>query len=546
MTTRLERAAMPVFVVFLVACTGHFLEEEEGPAQTETGIRLDPPDGIGERALECEADHAPLRRLSHREYQRTMRDLFAGIELPTLMVAPDARRAGFTNNYESLAPSSLLVNQYFENARAIAAAAAAPEIEALDCAPSADCFRRFVAGFGERAYRRPLEGAEVDEYAAIYASGPAAGDFELSVEMAILGFLQSPAFVYRPELGGSDAHLTQHEIASRLSYFIWGTMPDRTLLDAANGGELEGDGLTAEVDRMLVDPRAREGLLSATTEWLSVDLLQQRLKADEYEFTDEVRGALRESLEMFLWERVFSETGSLDELLTSNGAYVNSTVGRIFGVADAGEEWEWRELDDRHGLLTHPALLAIHGYGTYPSPVRRGVFILTDLLCDAPSPPPGDVSMEERPSMSESGETLTNRQGYAELTQSISRCATCHDRINPLGFAFENYDTVGAYREMDNGYPIDASGSSAGFTLRTPFVFQNAGELTTQLNQSPRVRACIVDRWVRYATGGGSLAYDPCFRRELEAIASSPGASLRDIVIAIAIHPKFSAAEVVQ
>jgi hypothetical protein len=154
--------------------------------------------------------------------------------------------------------------------------------------------------------------------------------------------------------------------------------------------------------------------------------------------------------------------------------------------------------------------------------------------------------MNEPPTEGHNGEALSNRQGYEILTQSLPNCAFCHKRINPFGFAFENFDTVGAYQTTDNGHTIDASGSSSGFTIGTPYSFQNAEELTTQMNEGARVRACVVDRWVRYASGGGSFAYDPCVREELEAIASRPGASLRDVVLGIALHPKFVAAEVVQ
>ena len=243
---------------------------------------------------------------------------------------------------------------------------------------------------------------------------------------------------------------------------------------------------------------------------------------------------------------MFSQDGSLDELLTSSGAYVNSTIGPIFGINDAGPEMEWREFGDRHGFLTHPAILANHGYGTYPSPVRRGVFILTEVLCDVPTPPPPGIPFGEPPTESASGAPLTNREGYEELTQSQPACAACHDRINPFGFALEHYDTDGSYRDTDNGSPIDSTGTSLGFTLEEPIEFSGAAGLATELGESARVRACIVDRWVRYASGGGSIAFDPCLRAELEEVATRPGASLRDIVVAIAVHPKFADAEVVE
>jgi len=323
-------------------------------------------------------------------------------------------------------------------------------------------------------------------------------------------------------------------------------MPDQALLNAADEGRLAGADLEAEVTRMLADPRAREGLLAATSEWIELGRLDSMLKGEAYDFTPEIRRDLAESLQRFLWDRVFAEDGSLEELFTSSGAYVNARIGPIFGIDDATEDFEWREVPNRSGMLTHPALLAIGGYGTYPSPVRRGVFLLTEILCDAPSPPPDGVDMGEPETETETGEPLTNRAGYEQLTEGEALCRSCHDSINPFGYAFEAFDTVGAYRTEDNGSPIDSSGSSAGFSLDTTFEFERADQLTQQLSESNRVRACVVDRWVRYATGGGALAYNPCLREELDEIAMRPGASLREIVIAIALNPRFTATEIVE
>ena len=271
--------------------------EPEG--RTESGIPLNPTDGTGTRALQCEADRAPLRRLTHAEYANTLSDLFGDIAVPEIQVAPDARRGGFTNNYEVLAPSSLLVTQYHENAQVVAAATAPSVIAQFGCGADEACFRQLVSDFGRRAYRRTLTAAEIDAYVEFFATAPGAGDFTLAVEMAIATMLQSPDFIYRPEFGGSDGKLAPFEIASRLSYFLWSSMPDDALLARAEAGELSGAGLASEVERMLTDPKARDGLLFATGEWLELDRLESTLKSDEYAFTPAVRTALRESLERF-------------------------------------------------------------------------------------------------------------------------------------------------------------------------------------------------------------------------------------------------------
>lgn len=547
---RTTRAGATLAACLLIACQGTVdlpaRPSSGGPSgSTGSGIVLTPPEGVGARALQCESDHAPLVRLNHTEYQNTLRDLFAGVSYPEPDVAPDARRSGFTNNYEVLNPSNLLVTQYHENAEAIATDTADAIASGLGCSDEA-CFRDWVTDFGARAYRRPLTDAEADEYVTMFTAGPGQDDLPFAIRMAVQTFLQSPHFIYRPELGGSDGKLSQHEIASRLSYFLWATMPDEELAGAAEAGDLRGPGLETQVDRMLGDDRARDGLLRATSEWLEFDRLETRLKGEGFHWSDSIRDDLRESVERFMWERVLADGGSLDAFMTARGAFVNENIAPIFGVTDAGPEMEWRELDDRAGLLTQPAILATHAHGTYGSPVLRGVFILTEVLCDPPRPPPPGASMGEPPSEGAAGEVLTNRQGYEELTQTDSGCAFCHDQINPFGFALEHYDTVGAYRALDQGMPIDPTGTTVGFTLNESFTFESADDMASQLGQSSRVRACVVDRWVRYATSGGALTYDPCVREELEEIAARPDASLRDVVLAIALHPKFADAEIVE
>lgn len=534
-------------LLLLAGCEGVISEASPlpGPPSVETnsGILLTPPEGIGTEALECADDYAPLRRLNQREYANTLAHLFEGMDLPATPVPSDQRRGSFTNHFEVLNTDDVLVRAYRDNAVTLATSVAPSLIADLTCAPSAECFTELLQSFGGRAFRRPLDDAELTLFRSFY--DVAEGDFVLATEMAIQTMLQSPAFLYRPEFG-LDGELSQHEIASRLSYFLWASMPDDTLLAAAAAGELSGPSLEAHVDAMLRDDKAQNGLLAAASEWLDLERLETRLKAEEYVWNEEIRHDLRESLELFLWNRVFAEEGSLEELLTSPGAYINSTIGPIYGVADAGEEMEWREFDNRHGVLTHPAILATHAHGDYPSPVLRGVFILTEVLCDPPSPPPPGIPMSPRPEENSGGEALTNREGYVEQTESEAQCVSCHRSINPFGFGLENYDAIGAFQTTDTGSTIDASGASNGFTLSENFAFDGPQEMAAQLGESERVRACVVDRWIRYASGSGSLTYDPCLRADIEEVANRPGVTLRDVVLAIAVHPKFSSAQIVQ
>ena len=492
----------------------------------------------------CSAQMPPLRRLNHTEYAHSVRDLFAAYMPPEVDVSPDARRSGFTNNIEFLGPSALLIREYYDNAAVVASAVGPAIVGSLDC-NGADCFADFVRSFGRRAYRRPLTEEEVASFVAFFDEGPGRGDLPFAIEMTVQTILQSPDFIYRPEFG-REGHLSPHEIASRLSYFIWQSMPDDTLLDAADAGRLSGEDLAEQVDRMLADPKAREGLLTASYEWLELERIRDEVKGEGMPWDEDIQASLRASLETFVWERGFAEGQSFQDLMTARGAFVDSSLGPIFGVEGATSELTWYPLDDRPGLLAQPAILAGQAHGTYPSPVLRGVFILNELLCDPPAPPPPEAGMDPPPETDASGNVLSNREGYEVLTAAETGCAACHDQINPFGYGLENYDAVGRWQNSDAGGPIDATGETSGFNGDETFSFDGPSELSTQLAESAQVRRCMVSKWVRYASGSGPLADDDCFIDDVEIAVADHDAGLRDLVIAIALHPKYSQAEVSQ
>lgn len=529
---RLAIAAAVVPVLWGVGCIGS-IGDGEG---------VEPPDPSTQGS--CAAQKPPLRRLNHTEYAHTVRDLFAGYMPPQTDVSPDARRSGFTNNVEFLNPSALLVREYYDNASALAQAVGPGLARDLGCS-DADCYAAFIRDFGRRAYRRPLTDEEVAGFLSFYEEGPGRDDLPFALEMALTAFLQAPAFIYRPEFG-QEGHLTPHEVASRLSYFIWQSMPDETLLDAADAGSLAGDDLAQQIDRMLADEKAREGLLTATHEWLEIERIADEVKGEGIPWDEDIVSSLEASLEAFVWERGFTEGRSFRDLLTTRGAFVDSNLAPVFGVDGASSELTWYELDDRPGLLAQPAILAGQAHGTYPSPVLRGVFILNELLCDPPAPPPPEAGMDPPPDTDESGNALSNREGYDILTMAESGCAACHQAINPFGYGLENYDAIGRWQDADAGGPIDASGETSGFNGAETYIFDGPDQLAEQLAESVQVRTCMVSKWVRYASGSGPLAEDDCFIDDVELAVAGPEAGLRDLVIAIALHPKYSQAEVSQ
>lgn len=501
------------------------------------------PEGTSDPAVlpPATAVEQPLRRLSHREYQNTLRDLLPGVALSVPPLATEEVIDGFSNHWDAMQPSELLTEQYravaLSVARALDAAAAA---ELAGC-PDTSCADGFVRGFGQRAFRRPLSEAELGSFVALFEQGAAASDFTLGVQLVVMSFLQSPYFLYRAEFGSGDAAdargkpLDPYETATRLSYLLWATMPDDALFArAADGSLADAAVIESEVRRMLDDPKAADGIEPFFREWLELDRLERVLKLPEAGWDEAYRAELVDSAVRFAYREVFGKGGSVSDLLLSTRYPVTAATAPLFG-ATAGDGWTVIDADpgERSGILTHPAFLGAHGYGEYGSPVLRGVYVMNRMLCSPPQPPPGNVNIDLPEAPSEASEPRTNREAYEQAT-SGAECQVCHTLINGFGFAFEHYDTLGQYRARDSGFPVDASGSVGEFQ------FDGAVELSEQLAASDAYRDCVVEKWATYAFGGSPLAEEPRLLAELRASLEANDGSLRELLVALAVHERYS------
>lgn len=504
-------------------------------------------DGPGDQpgALEDWAPQ-PLRRLSNVEYENTLRDLFVDLDydLPTLPA--DTEIDGFYNNYSTQEPSTLRAEQYLGSAMAVADAISDAYVAQLaPCGQTAECARTFVEEFGLRAFRRPLTDSELASFTGTFTEGPGASDFALGVRLTVIGMLQSASFLYRPEVGAGvegasgEIELGPYEIASRLSYFVWGSMPDDELFDAAASGRLAGpEDVRTQAERMLNDPRARQGIGQFFSEWLTLPRVMAVTKRAEDDWDAEFRAELSESASRFLFDEVFANGGSSVDLLTSTRYAVTPRIAGLLGLeVGGGQSWQVVDVDpsERSGFLTHPAFLGAYGYGDFPSPVLRGVYVMDRILCAPPSPPPPGVDVTLPSADDEDpNEPRTNREAYEQVTSVSTQCAGCHSVINPLGFAFENYDTLGQYRTEDNGQTVDASGGSLGFT------FDNGVELAEQIATSEAYQRCVVDKMLTFGFGGGPAAGSSAMRDEVRAAFTAADYSLAELVVEIATHDRFS------
>jgi hypothetical protein len=447
----------------------------------------------------------PLRRLTHKEFNNTLRDLLGDTTNPADAFPLD-------RDSEFLFKRSGLVTSQDLDTLVDAAAATSARVEAkiaslAPCTGAEDaCARKFATDFGLRAYRRPLAQDEVDRLVALYTTGRTtlALDYAGGIHLMVEGMLQSPSFLYHWELGnnaptveGKVIKLSPYEVASRLSYFVWNSMPDAALFDAAATNKL---GTQAEVEaqarRMIGDAKAHDAVSTFAEEWLNLDQIADRPKDPMIypEFKDDLKAAMSAELKSFIDGVVFGGDGKLTSLLTGTTTYVNAPLAQVYGMTGVqGTAMKQAMLDpgQRSGLLTRAGFLTVTGSPNGSNPVKRGRKVYERFLCGELPPPPNNVPPAKPPSAGG-----TTRQRFVE--HDSNACATaCHQLMDPVGFGFEHYDGIGKYRTTDNGGMVDSSGVLDIDGAKRPFA--DARELSQMLAGSPSVARCFSTQWMRYA-----------------------------------------------
>jgi hypothetical protein len=352
--------------------------------------------------------------------------------------------------------------------------------------------------------------------------------------------LQAPAFLYRLELGNGGSSdpvaLTDHEIAARLSYLLWGSAPDDALLKAADDGTLKTvAGREAQARRMLKDARARRAWVAFTRQWLdSARLLDvQKTQKDPATFPDwseQMRADVVSAQDRFVESAAFDGDGRLESLLTSTRHFVNPLLAtKLYGVgAPAGSDFAGVDVPNRPGLLTTAGFLAGEAHPVNPSPVLRGVFIMDRLLCSPPPNPPANVNTTIATG---ANAPKTNRERYAAHATSAS-CAACHTAIDGFGFPFESFDAIGRFRTSDGGSAVDTAGVVKGAGNVDGDV-ANVGELMTKLSQSSNVHACVTTQMFRYAFGKVEEDRDRCAIQTLDGGFAAGKNDVKELLVAV-------------
>jgi hypothetical protein len=502
---------------------------------------------------------SPLRRMSDSEYLNALGDLFPTLN-PTLPQLPaEVSVAGFDNAAEAQEPSDVLVARYqsVANLYGQAATVDTPSVVAITgCADwstselATACATQFIAQVGRRFFRRPLTDGESQRFLTNFQAWQTAVDFPGAVQLTLSAMLQSPQFLYFPEPApsgtpvGTTVPVEPYALATRLSFFLWQSVPDDVLLDAAGQGALTtDDGLRAQVSRMLADPRSKRALWSFHRQWLGLDQIllpegaARTAAVDPLWTTASQSDSVTES-ELFV-ENVLTQGGTFDGLLTSQAAWVNGEMSRLYGLPAPVDPTQWKQVmlpaSERAGLLTRVAFLAGYSHAGATSPPVRGNAIELRLLCRLPiSPPPGaDLSQPTAPSGSG---PETNRMLFEQRT-SPPACQSCHQSLNGFGFGLENYNAAGIYQTTDDGLPVDATGIIIGTDVDGPF---NGGiQLSDILAKSAVVHACATNEWVRFAMGRAPVAAEQTYLTQMAGDFKNGGGDVRGLLEAIVLSPIF-------
>jgi len=508
-------------------------ENKPQPTDAERGVLTN---WVATTFFKCDCDHpdpgrVTIRRLNRAEYNNTIRDLVGVDFQPAADFPADDTGYGFDNIGDVLSLSPVLLEKYLAAAEKILASvfpldgrgkaggAATNTLykRLMICAPGRvpklDCARLVVTNFATHAFRRPLSPEEQQRLVGLFTSLDAQGEsFDDAIKMTLEAILVSPQFLFRgdiqPEPNNEKAvrPVDDYALASRLSYFLWSSMPDGELFNQAAHRTLRRN-LEAQVRRMLKDPKAHALVENFAGQWLQLRNLKlvspdtKRFPA----FDDGLRTSMQKETELF-FEFIRQQNRSVLEFVDADYSFLNEKLARLYGIEGVeGEEFRRVELQDRRrgGLLTQASILTLTSNPTRTSPVKRGKWVLENILGAAPPPPPPNT-----PQLKEGKSALKGSlRQRMEQHRADPNCITCHERMDPIGFGFENFDAIGAWRDTEGEFAIDASGK-----LVSGETFNGPAELKALLLKQKRddfVRF-LAQKMLTYALGRGLEYYDKC------------------------------------
>lgn len=541
MTTRrllsLGRLSACASALALASCTGSLAEPPAGPT------------GTSRVPTTTTASVSGARRLSRAELDRTLRDLLGDTSAPATRILAEDEYAPYDNDYTTQRASRALIESLQALAEDVgprAAADPATRARIVPCTPSSDgdvaCFRMFVESFVGRAMRRPLTSEDVDAYLPLLAFATednpyVENDFYTAVDLVIRAVIQDPEFLYRLEVGTPTsepgvAQLTDHEIATRMSYLLWGTTPDDELLaDAAAGRLRDPEGRRAVAERMMAHDHAREQMHRFHAMWLGYRSIP--VSADLATAFDRETSALIDRV-------VFDEDRAYTDLFTLGETYVDPMLASHYGLPPpAGGAAEWVPYpagSERAGILGHGSVLAAFSKFTDTSPTQRGIFVRARLMCDPIGSPPPTVNVDAPPG--EGTDVVCKTDRYAMHRDSSTSCFGCHQQMDPIGFGLERFDVSGRFREHDEGHPecmLDGRGELPGVGE-----FSGPAELGEMLVAAGEIDDCVVRQVWEFAVGRDLMASEgPALLEAIDGFRAG-GLSMRQLLIDMVASPRFA------
>lgn len=525
------------------ACSSNAHRGPSGSPGTGTGAAgsdpmSNPSGGTGSASvagqsgsLTLDSGRTVIRRLNRTEYNFTVRDLLG----TTMTPGDNLPQEPATDFFDTIGEFLSISDVQFETLESAASALtdelfALPATDArrskvLVCTPAtgaeATCARSILTTFARRAFRRPATAAEIDSLLALIDKVRVGGTYDDGLKAAITAVLLSPHFLYREETSigvaasaaatAAAKPLNPFELATRLSYFLWSTMPDDALSASADSGKLASDPgeLPAQIARMVADPKAAALTSNFAKQWLSLTRLDPGISFDPKifpTFDDPLRAAAQQETATF-FSHLIADNLPLSTLISADFTYANARLAKHYGLTDgtaSGTSLVKVSLagTPRAGLLTQASFLMGNAHPNVSSPVQRGNWVLQRILCSAPPPPPNNVDTSFNP-----GAAGVTARAVLEAHRADPVCGACHNLMDPLGIGLENFDAIGAYRTLDNGAPVDAHGAYPGGAT-----FTSGAELSRLIAQDPRFPACVTKNLLTYGAGRSfssaeSLAY---------------------------------------
>jgi hypothetical protein len=548
------RHSLAWIATLAAACQGEIEDPTPLSAARAAGAHGEP--GATQSAAPSAAqdvNRVPIHRLNNTEYDNTVRDLLGVTSTPAKAFIEDEKAFGFDDIASAFGMTDAQYEQYESAADALVEEAFANDAlraRIVTCTPNGatatTCTRQIITDFGLRAWRRPLESAELDRLAKLASDAAASGeDGTGSIKQVVKAMLASAPFLYRVEIDPEPSSLTPHpvgayELASRLSYLVWSTTPDAALLQAAAKGELaNSDGLSKQLTRLLADKAASQFVASFAGQWLGLrDLQSHQVDPGVFpDFNDALRNSMvREGLAYF--DEFLSGGRSVAEFFTADVNFIDAPLGKLYGIAGGGTTDPVRVTntsDTRRGFVGLASFLTLTSFSYRTAPTLRGKWVLENLLCQTIPPPPPDVPKLDAASADPNSLQSENVRVRLEAHRANPVCASCHEILDPIGLGLENYDAIGKYRtKYANGDRIDASGELPDGTQ-----FTGLTELTQALSKDSRFTDCVSQKMLTYALSREVVDSDDAYLQQIRDRWTKDGMDLSSLVKGIVLSDPF-------